>query len=383
MNERPEEPLLEPADEHIDPVIVDDPAPAAPARRSGAGVLALLLALLALLAAGYAGWRVLLLERGDDYASAELQQRLDGLEARLAEAERRSARSNELATTLREQLSHTERLSERLREGQLVQDERSARMEALLETLSSERGDAGEQMALRDAGLLVAQAQARLELFGDRAGANAALSLAGRALAAAGSAHADLRSAIDAAAADMEADGRPSTSALLAELDRVAATAEQAPLRVERPPGTATTRALPSGWWQRQFARVDHLVTVRRADEDDPVATPTKHAVERALDRARLAVLENDHAALPDALRSARASLLACCQADAVADTAARLEALAAIDWQAPAPDLGGLRERLEQRARIGQRPPPLIERAPEPIPDDTRQAPEEHEAAA
>lgn len=347
-------------------------------RARGAGV-AMLLALVALIAAGYALWQATVAGRGEDYARAELRQQVEALQARLTEAERRSGRSNELATTLRDQLTENERLHTRLREDLLAQAERSGRMEALLARLSRERGGADEQFALYETGSLLLQAQSRLELFGDRAGAIAALRLAEQTLARAGGGQGDLQVAVADAAAALAADARPSTSALLADLDAIAAALDAAPLRMER---ASSREGEPVGWWGRQFERVDRLVTIRRSDETDPVATPTKDAAHRALDRARLAALEQAHGQLPDLLNRARASLLACCEGDAIADAATRLQTLAEVNWSAAVPDLGALRQRLEQRAQIDWMPPPEPEPMPEPPADAAHLAEDEEDAA-
>ncbi len=359
MSERDEittQDAVDPAD--LEPSVARAQTPVAARQRSGATALALLLALLAAGLAGYAAWRVLLIERGNDYGYADVLQRLEAFQTRLTEAERRSARSHELAGTLREQLTENERLHERLREDLLAQNERSGRMEALLARLSRERGSAGEQLALNDASLLLSQAQARLDLFGDRHGAMAALALAEQSLARAGGGQADVRAAVADARAALAADARPATSVLLAELDAIAAVVDAAPLRVERA-GAGATVVEDKSWWGRQFERFDQLVTIRRVDEDELNFAPTKDAARRAIDRARLAVLEHSHGPLPGLLAAARNSLLACCEAEAIQDAAARLQQLAGLNWNAATPDLGALRERLDNRVQIEQMPPP------------------------
>lgn len=332
-------------------------AGAATARRSGAAMLALLLALLAVALGGYAAWRVLLLERADGNRYSSLGQQLDALDVRLAETDRRAARSNELAATLREQLGENERLQARLREDLLALADRNARSESLLAEMARGQHAARQQLALADAVALVSQAELRLRLFADRQTASAALALAEDNLARLGGSHADLRHAVADARTRLADDPLPSTAALLRELDAVAAGLDGLAVRLQRPPGEAAGGAA-GGWWARQFARLDRLVAIRHEDEEAGAGMmPSRDGVRRALQRAHLAALGNDLENLPGALRTLRAALVACCDPDSAADALARLDRLLAVDWTAPLPDLAALRARLEDVAVIGQQP--------------------------
>lgn len=340
------------------PAAVAAPAPAKH-RPSGAGVaLALLIAVLAAAAAGYAAWRVLLIERGRDNEAATQRQQLEAIDTRLTETERRAARSNELAATLREELTQSEQLGDRLRQDLLAMADRSARVESLLAEIARDRGSARQQLALADTGLLLAQADARLRLFGDRDGAVAALALAERTLAEAGPERAGLRAAVAQARTELGADERPSTSALLAELDGIAGSLDGLAIRLERDRDADLVSA-GDGWWARQFARLDSLISIRHESDPELAVAPSKEAVRLALTRARLAALEQNQAEVPAALAAARASLIACCEADAVQPLAARLDRLLAIDWRAPLPDLSTLRARVDDHAQIDQLPAP------------------------
>ena len=176
-SENATEPLLRTQADEASPTHPESPA----ARGSATGALALLLALLAAAGAGYAVWRVVLIERGDDNVRADLSQRLDALDTRLGENERRAARNNELAATLREQLSESERLRDRMREDLVALADRGAHAEALLADLTRRQRGSDTRLSLADASLMLAQADARLRLFGDRQGAGVALELAERA----------------------------------------------------------------------------------------------------------------------------------------------------------------------------------------------------------
>ncbi|MBX3724866.1 MAG: uroporphyrinogen-III C-methyltransferase [Xanthomonadales bacterium] len=359
-------------------------APEQPRRGGGVAVLALAFALLALLLAGHASWREYLAGRSDDTSQAELRQRLDAIETRLTENERRAARSNELAGTLRTQLGESEALRERLRSDLVALADRAARAEAMLAELSRERGGARQQLAVADAALLLGQADARLRLFGDRPGAVAALDLAELALARAGVQHADLRHAVIDARAALDADSRPSDAAVLAEIDILLDGVDALP-----PMARAGSGEDPSlGWWARQFDRLDSLVSVRRIDELTTDTTPDRAGVRRALERARRAAIDHDSAALATALASARQALTACCERAAAAPLQARLERLLAIDWHRARPDLDALRQQLDGAAAIGATPEPDPEPSPlesfDPI--DTRpggDAPPDQEPSA
>lgn len=334
-----------------------------PRRGGGTALLALALALPALLLAGHASWRGHLAGRSDDTSQAELRQRLDALEARLTENERRAARNNELAGTLRTRLGENEALRERLHGDLVALADRAARAEALLAELSRERGGARQQLAIADAALLLGQADVRLRLFGDRPGAVAALDLAELALARAGAQHADLRHAVIDARAALDADARPSDAAVLAELDTLLDGVDGLP-----PAPRAGSPEDPSlGWWARQLDRLDSLVSVRRIDELTTDTTPDRAGVRRALERARRAAIDHDSAALATALASARQALAACCERAAAAPLQARLDRLLAIDWHRARPDLDALRRRLDGASAIGSWPEP----DPDPLPSD------------
>ena len=328
-----------------------------PARRSGGGFLALLIAILAAALGGYAAWRVVLLERADGNRYSSLGQQLDALDVRVADTDRRAARSNELAATLREQLGENERLHQRMREDVLALADRNARSESLLAEMARGQRSARQQLALADAAALISQAELRLRLFVDRAGAGSALALAEDNLARVGNEYADLRHAVASARSELADDPRPSSAALLRELDSIAAGLAGLAIRIERPvEGSAVAGA--GGWWSRQFARLDRLVSIRHEDEAVSGAVmPSRDGVRRALDRARLAVLENDFDSLPEALRTLRAALVGCCEPETTSAPLQRLDRLLALDWLAPLPDLSALRLRLEDQATIQQLP--------------------------
>ena len=314
---------------------------AAPARRGGP---ALILSVVALAAAGIALWQTHLATRGDDNAQAELLQRADALETRVIENERRGARYNELAATLREQLAESERLRQRLQEDLLALADRSARAEALIADLSRDRPDTrrpGEDVARQ----LLIQAEGRLRLFDDRDGAIAALDLAAQALAGEHR-HAELRSAIIAARDRIQAIQRPGAQALLAQLDSLADRFAAATLE---PRQRTAARVDDRGWWGRQFDRVDHLISIRREDEVASAAPASHDGARAALQRARLAALAQDLDTVPAHLRAARDALAACCEGADTQSLLSGLDQLLAIDWTTELPDLAPLRQRLDE----------------------------------
>lgn len=331
-------------------------SPSMPRRNpGGTGAIALLVAAIAAGVAGYAAWRVWIIDRGDENRQAELSRQLEALEARLGENERRSARNNELAATLREQLVENERLRDSMREDLISLADRSGRAEALLADLMRQQRGPGERLAVDDAALLLAQADVRLRLYGDREGARAALTLAESALADAGAVMSDLRAAVADAGASLAADPRPSQSDLLTELDEIAQAIEPLELRIVRTDTSNAPASSGQGWWARQLDSLDRLVTIRRETDAEADPTPTKAAAFQALQRARLAALEQNAGAFARALAASRTSLLACCEPETVQPLIARLDRLLGVEWNAPLPDLRALRQRLDNRSAIEQ----------------------------
>lgn len=330
-------------------------------RRPLAPRLAVALALIATALAAYATWRVVLIERSERNLDAEHARRLDAVDSRITGVERNAERNNQLATTLRDQLAETERLNQRMREDVVTLGDRNARSESLLAELARNQHGSRQDLAVIDAASLIDQADRRLRLFGDRTGAVAALALAGQQLEQAGARFDSARRAIAEAGSTLTADPRPSSAALLGELDDLANALAGLPTDTQRQ-RLESTPPSDSGWWARQFSRIDHLVSIRR--EDDPVvrALPGKDGARLAINRARLAALEQDHAALPDALRSARASLQACCGDEVSAPLISRIDRLLGIDWQAAQPDLAALRALLTVPAAPDTTPAPATD---------------------
>ena len=355
---------------HPRPSVVE-PITAA-ARRPLAPRVALLLAVIATALAGYATWRVLLIERTERNLDAEHARRLDAVDSRITNVERNAERNNQLATTLRDQLSESESLQQRMREDVVTLGDRNARSESLLAELARSQHGSREDLAVIDAASLIDQADRRLRLFGDREGAAAALALASRQLEIGGTRFQGARRAIEEARTALATDPRPSSAALLGELDDLANALVTLPVdsAITQAPSAASNSR---GWWARQFDRLDHLVSIRR--EDDPVvrALPGKDGARLAVNRARLAALEQDYAALPDALRSARASLQACCGNEASAPLLTRIDRLLAIDWQAAQPDLAALRTQLDI-PELPEATPPAPTTDADVITDDTEE---------
>lgn len=338
-----------------------------PAPARGAG-LALTLAVLALAGSSYATWRAHLSARGDDNAQADFLQRTDALDARLNENERRAARNNELAGTVREQLAESERLRQRLQEDLLALADRSARAEALLADLARDRNSGQGRLGEDDARQLLIQAESRLRLTGDHRGAAAALDLAAQALAGQDN-YLDLRAAIAAASTQVGADPRPAGHALLTQLDAlIDGLADSAP---EQRPRTETVSSTDQGWWGRQFDRFDNLISIRREDDVAAAPLPSRDAARAALQRARQATLEQDHAAIQSSLRSARSALAACCDGNATRSLLTELDRLLGIDWQAAQPDLAALRQRLDDRIELNRNIP---DGAPSTVPADSNE---------
>lgn len=332
---------------------------AAPTRRGGP---ALILSVLALAASGVALWQAHLASRGEENAEADLLQRLDALDTRITENERRGARYNELAGTLRDQLAESERLRQRLQEDLLALADRSARAEALIADLARD-GASSQRSGEQDARQLLILAESRLRLSDDRNGAATALGLAEQALA-----HeqrfAGLRAAIGDTRRQVEALQRPPWHAVQAEIEGISEAFAGAIIETKAP---TPRRDDGRGWWDRQFDRFDNLISIRREDEIAAAMPAGREGVASALQRARLSALGHDGAAVKVHLTAARAALAACCEGTDVQALLARLDPLLAIDWTSAPPDIALLRQRLDDSA------PAVLLPAPDPMPPADR----------
>jgi uroporphyrin-3 C-methyltransferase len=321
----------------------DVPTPA-PARRGG--TLALLVALIALVLAGFAAWRMVLLERGRGDAESAMRSELD---TRLDDLSRNLDQRKRDLDTLRSRLADTDSVNKSVREELLALGERSRHLEDAVANLAEQRLTGRDALALNEAEFLLQLAQERLELFHDAQAALAAYKLADSALAAAEDpVFAGVRQTIGAEMQALEAAKPLETNATLAALERIRGNLANLPDKSVRVATAAPTRfeAL-----LQQFVRVSHDDSAAPERRDAGLAR-TLAAID--LRAAEAALLARDPAAYTGALARSRAAIAASLDPDAqpVKDTLAEIDRLAAAPLAPATPELGSaLRELRNLRA--------------------------------
>src|SRR5215475_5654857 len=163
--------------------LVQAAPPAAPrAARTGTGALATLIAIAALILAGFATWRIVMLERGQGDAASALRE---DVERRLQDAERSADQRKRELDSMRARVADTDTVNKGVREELLALGERSRHLEDAVANLAEQRLTGRDALALNEAEFLLQLAQERLELFHDAPAALGAYQLADSALAAA------------------------------------------------------------------------------------------------------------------------------------------------------------------------------------------------------
>ena len=337
------------------------PRPERAARSGGAGV-AWLIALIALAAAGFAAWRVHVLEQGQSGEAAALRNELD---ARATDPARAADQRKRDLDTLRTRIADADGVNKSLREEVLGIGERSRHLEDAVANLAEQRLSGRDALAMNEAEFLLQQAQQRLALFHDMQAAMTAYHLADSALAAAEDpVFAPVRQTIGAELAAMGASKSMQTDAALAALER---------LRTDLPklahqPSAQPAAAAPSRWqaFLAQFVRVSH-------DGEAGAIAPRELEITRALSAmdlraAEAAVLARDDTAYKAALARARAGVSASFDANADATKAAlaEIDRLSATPLAPDVPELGSaLKELRNLRATRALSQPKRNETAP------------------
>ncbi|MBN1237735.1 MAG: uroporphyrinogen-III C-methyltransferase [Gammaproteobacteria bacterium] len=338
-------------------------APGAPRPGRVAGS-AVALALLATAAAGALWWQQRELEGALQSADAELgtevarlrdrersvAERVAGLEAALT-AER--ARSDELAQLLRE-------LPRRVTDAERALDPlptRLADVESRLDALQGGGTDARDEWLRAEAQYYLTVANAELALAGRWSTAAKALELADARLAALSDpAVAPVRERIADELLALGSVDRPDIDGVVLTLGRLAARAEELPLRAAAPeryeqPAEPVETAEPgfSRLWESVRGALGGIVSIERSDERPPPLSPERQALasrELALELqlARVAALRGRGDAFGVSLRAARALL----QRDfdtgaaAVRNALDVLDGMLDIDVAPPRPDISG-----------------------------------------
>ncbi|MBN8727013.1 MAG: uroporphyrinogen-III C-methyltransferase [Xanthomonadales bacterium] len=357
------------------PEAAPETTPAPPPARRGGG-LALLVALLALIIAGVAFWRGHTLVEGqaaaDDALRTDLEARIDALQHALDQRKRE-------VDGMRARLADADGINRSVREELLSLAERSRHLEDAVANLAEQRLGGRDALARNEAEFLLQQAAERLALFHDAESAMLAYRLADSALAAAEDpVFASVRDTIKAELAALEASKPQQTRSGLATLERI-----RGGLAALPPPRPADAVDMPGeSRWQQFIARFVHV-----SHDEDPGRVRGGERLERALvaldlREAEAALLAREPEAWKAALQRARAGIEANYDTQA-APTRAALDALAGLAAAplAPAlPELGSaLKELRNLRVTRALAQPPA---SPSPAQDSVT-PPENSEAPA
>lgn len=330
--------------ETASPATPDPAAPRTPPTRGAPrrGGLATLLALVALLIAAAALWRTWTLGSSEarlETLRGELDPRLEAL-ARGAEQRKRDLDG------LRARLADADSVNRGVREELLGLGERSRHLEDAVANLAEQRQSGRDALARNEAEFLLLQAQERLALFHDAAAAIAAYRLADSALAAAEDpVFATVRQTIHAELAALEASKPLDTRATLARLERL-----RGELATLPPPRPATTAAgAPESRWQRLLAQFVHISQAGEGPLGGRDPALNRALVALDLREAELTLLARDPDGYRNALTRARTELAAAFDADAAPTRTAlaELERLAATPLAPAIPELGSALQEL------------------------------------
>jgi uroporphyrin-3 C-methyltransferase len=236
-------------------------------------------------------------------------EQVDELRGHLSEDR---ARVEALQQGLQEQVALTQSL-------QMSADAMHARLltaEAALAEAAVRELDARGALDLAEVEYLLRLANERLQLFGDRSGADRALSLAGAHLAALDNpAHLGVRQAIAAARQSLAAIDVPDDLAISGELTALQEALPTLPFR-NAAPAAVTDEAQAEGWWDKLKSTFASLVTVRRSTEaeNQRISLEDQDYIRQRIwlqvEVARLALMRRDEEMFRGALAEAQANLL-------------------------------------------------------------------------
>ena len=332
-------------------VVGNDTRPAqtanAAAPKRGA-TLASLAALVALIVAGFALWRVVVLERGEGDAQSALREetnrRLDNI-ARSSEQHKRDL------DLLRSRIEDADTVNKGVREELLALGERSRHVEDAVANLAEQRLTGRDALALNEAEFLLQLAQERLALFHDAQAALVAYRFADSALAAAEDpVFAGVRQTIGAETQALEAAKPLETNATIAAIERVYANLATLPAKPAQAPAPATPPSRLEALLQ-QFVHISSDKDATSASRDLELNRALAAIDLRA---AEAALLARDPDAYAAALVRARAAIATSFDANAPAVKAslAELDRLASAPLAPALPELGSaLRELRNLRA--------------------------------
>lgn len=350
------------------PLPVAEPKPGSPVERiegprSRSGI-AWIIALIALGVAGFALWRVYVLEHvqvtAQEVARAALTTRIDELSQGAAQ------RKHDL-DSMRARLADADGINKSVREELLGLGERSRHLEDAVANLAEQRLTGRDALALNEAEFVLAQGQERLALFHDAQAAMSAYRLADSALAAAEDpVFSSVRQTIGAELQALEASKPVETGAAISALERVRGALPTLSNERSAPPQAATASR-----WQEFFAQFVHV------SHDGDVGTNANRDIGlvRALvaidlRSAEAALLSRDEAGFTSALARARTGLVAGFDLQSAPGKAAlaELDRVASQPMAPALPELGSaLKELRNLRATRALAQPGAIHSPPPP----------------
>jgi uncharacterized protein HemX len=375
-------------------------------QKRGGGVLAFFAFLMALAALAGTAWlwwqsessgtadsdrlksEVARLESNDSRLSAQLQELRGAVEAGsdstgaeqveelLGRMSDDQAELESLRQTLQEQVALTRSL-------QLSADAIHGRLlaaEAALSEAAVRKVDAPSALDLAEVDYLLRMASERLRLFGDPDGADQALALADRQLAARDNpAYLGVRQALAVARQDLAAVVVPDDLAISGELHAIQKAVPGLPFHQSSPTAAGAVPEQDAGWWEKLKSTFASLVTVRRSTEEENrrISLQDEDYVRQQLwlqmEVARLALMRRDQAAFRSELGQAQALLLEWFDPDSrdVQSVGARLEELLALNVTVAWPDISAPWTMLKQIRAVQAVPlspaePQVVGEAPE-----------------
>lgn len=384
------------------------PAPEPPPRRRQVlAFFAFLLSLVALAGTGWMWWQdqssldreesrmfgeIARLESSDSQLSLKLSQVRDQLEAMQSDdsgtewqalQDRMQAdrtRMAQLEQAIDEQLS----LARSLQAAAGTINDRLLAAETALTGMTTRELDASVELDIAEVDYLLRLANERLKLFSDPAGADRALEVADRHLAALNNPiYTGVRQEIAAARRQLAAIDIPDYLDLTSRLDAIQQKVAQLPFRSSEPGEASASEAGGDGWWAKVKGVFSNMVTVRRStdEENARISLQDKDLIRQRvwlqLEIAHLALMRREQQAFSASLERVRETLSTWFDPGdgAVQAATSELDDLGTITVEAEIPDITAPWSTLRM-LRAGQ------PRLPAPAPVEMESAESERAAA-
>jgi uroporphyrin-3 C-methyltransferase len=231
---------------------------------------------------------------------AQLQRRLENLDATSAGTRQQLAQIGARQTSLASELRSTD---------EAVQS-RLLAMESSIAAVAASDQSASSELDLDEVDYLLRLASERLQLFSDTPSAALALKLADRHLEALDSPlYIGVRQTLSLSLERLESSPAPDLFAITRKLDELQAAVMRTPFKGDRQSVSDAGTVTETGWWARLKGVFSGLVTVKRQTEDAAavLSLEDKDLVRQGLwlqfETARLALMRGDQAVFAASLR--------------------------------------------------------------------------------